>query len=240
MGQKLRADKIISNLGYGTRKEVKELIKDGGVEVDNVIISDPGQLIDPHVSNIKVNGKLIRFREFIYLMLNKPQDVISATEDKREKTVIDLLSDEFKVFEPAPVGRLDKDTEGLLLLTNDGQLAHKLISPKNHVPKKYYAHIKGIVEESDIKAFRAGIIIDGGYKTMPGHLTLLKQGDISEVEVIIYEGKYHQIKRMFKARGKEVIYLKRMSMGDLLLDAQLELGEYRELTEDELKLLLQH
>ncbi len=239
MGQKLRIDKIISNLGYGTRKEVKELVKDGGVEIDDVIASDPGLIIDPDVSKIKVNGKLIIFREFIYVMLNKPQGVISATEDKREKTVIDLLPDDLKVFEPAPVGRLDKDTEGLLLLTNDGQLAHKLISPKNHVPKKYYAHIKGLVTESDIKAFNSGIIIDGGYKTMPGHLTLLKHGDISEVEVIIYEGKYHQIKRMFKARGKEVIYLKRLSMGNLLLDEQLELSEYRELTNEELKLLLQ-
>jgi len=239
MGQKLRIDKIISNLGYGTRKEVKELIKDGGVEIDSIITSNPGQLIDPDASNIKVNGKLINFREFIYLMLNKPQGVISATEDKREKTVIDLLSDDLKVFEPAPVGRLDKDTEGLLLLTNDGQLAHKLISPKNHVPKKYYAHIRGIVADSDIKAFETGITLDDGYKTMPGHLTLLKQGDISEVEVIIYEGKYHQIKRMFKAKDKEVIYLKRLSMGNLALDEQLELGEYRELTDEELKLLLQ-
>lgn len=239
MGQKLRIDKIISNLGYGTRKEVKELIKAGGVEIDDIITSDPGKLIDPDASTIKVNGKLINFREFVYLMLNKPQGVISATEDKRERTVIDLLSDDLRVFEPAPVGRLDKDTEGLLLLTNDGQLAHKLISPKNHVPKKYYAHIRGLVEESDIKAFEVGIIIDGGYKTMPGHLNLLKQGDISEVEVIIYEGKYHQIKRMFKARGKEVVYLKRLSMGNLALDEQLKLGEYRELTNDELKLLLQ-
>lgn len=239
MGQKLRIDKIISNLGYGTRKEVKELIKDGGVEIDDTIVSDPGKLIDPDVSNIKVNGKLINFREFIYLMLNKPQGVISATEDKRERTVIDLLSDDLRVFDPAPVGRLDKDTEGLLLLTNDGQLAHKLISPKNHVPKKYYAHIKGIVDESDIKAFEVGIMLDDGYMTMPGHLKLLNQGDVSEVEVIIYEGKYHQIKRMFKAKGKEVIYLKRLSMGNLVLDEQLKLGEYRELTNDELKLLLQ-
>lgn len=238
MGQKMRIDKVVSNLGFGTRKEVKEIIRAGGVEIDELIVTDPGLSIDPKLSKIKVNGQLLNFREFIYVMMNKPQGVISATEDDREKTVVDLLSMDLRIFEPAPVGRLDKDTEGLLLLTNDGQLAHKLISPKNHVPKRYYSHVKGVVTENDIRAFEAGIILDDGYKTMPGHLTILKQNNISEVEVVIYEGKYHQIKRMFKALGKEVIYLKRLSMGRLKLDEELELGEYRELTDEELKLLL--
>jgi 16S rRNA pseudouridine516 synthase len=170
-------------------------------------------------------------------MMNKPPGVISATEDTREKTVIDLLEMGDQIYEPFPVGRLDKDTEGLLLLTNDGQLAHRLLSPKKHVPKMYYAVIEGEVTEKDVEAFKAGVTLDDGYETKPGFLTIIRSGIRSEIELTISEGKFHQVKRMFQAVGKRVVYLKRMTMGPIKLDESLELGEYRDLTEDELELL---
>jgi 16S rRNA pseudouridine516 synthase len=152
---------------------------------------------------------------------------------------VDLLDESLQAFDPAPVGRLDKDTEGFLLLTNDGQLAHKLLAPKKHVPKTYFAHIEGIVDKSDIEAFENGIVLDDGYETLPAQLKILVQGEISQVEIIIYEGKFHQIKRMFQAVDKEVIYLKRLAMGNLKLDESLGTGEYRELKEEELMILLE-
>ena len=172
-------------------------------------------------------------------MMNKPQGVLSATEDKRDQTVIDLLDAEYSIFETFPVGRLDKDTEGFLLLTNDGKLAHNLLSPKKGVPKTYYAHIDGIVTEEDAKRFSEGVILDDGYETKPGQLRILKSADISEIELTITEGKYHQVKRMFEAVDKQVVYLKRLSMGPLSLDESLALGSYRELTEEELQQLMQ-
>jgi 16S rRNA pseudouridine516 synthase len=146
---------------------------------------------------------------------------------------VDLLAEEFKVFNPFPVGRLDKDTEGLLLLTNDGQLSHMLLSPRKHVPKTYIAKVKGRVSEKDVEAFSKGLTLEDGYKTMSSKLEILERGDISLAEITIYEGKFHQVKRMFHTVGKEVIYLKRISMGELLLDEALEAGEYRELNERE-------
>jgi 16S rRNA pseudouridine516 synthase len=163
--------------------------------------------------------------------------VISATEDSRERTVVDLLSDEFKAFSPFPVGRLDKDTEGLLLLTNDGQLTHRLLSPKKHVPKTYLAKIMGRVTEEDVEAFGRGVTLEDGYRTMPSKLKILESDDVSQVEITIYEGKFHQVKRMIKAVNKEVIYLKRISMGELKLDETLELGDFRELNENELRII---
>lgn len=237
MGSKQRLDKILSNLGYGTRKEVKGLIKSGTVSVDGAVAGDPGQQVDAELQAISVNGEKISYREFVYIMMNKPQGVVSATEDARERTVIDLLPEQLRAFQPAPVGRLDKDTEGLLLLTNDGRLAHKLISPKKHVPKTYIARVEGRVTEEDILRFKAGVELDDGYMTLPAELVVLERGSISLTEVTIYEGKYHQVKRMFKAVGKTVIYLKRISMGRLKLDEGLELGEFRELTSQELELL---
>lgn len=237
MNKRQRLDKILSNLGFGTRKEVKELIKAGVVEVDGVIAKDAGMQVDPYVQKLKVNNEELLYREFVYIMMNKPQGVVSATEDNRDETVIDLLDSSLRAFHPAPVGRLDKDTEGLLLLTNDGQLAHRLLSPKKHVPKTYFAHIEGRVGENDIRAFEQGIVLDDGYQTLPAKLMVLTQGEISQVEIVIYEGKFHQIKRMFKALGKKVVYLKRIAMGDLKLDESLGLGEYRELEDQELELL---
>lgn len=170
-------------------------------------------------------------------MMNKPQGVISATEDKKDKTVIDLLDPLAQHFKPFPVGRLDKDTEGLLILTNDGQLTHQLLSPKKHVPKLYFAVIDGCVTEEDIRKFKEGVTLEDGYFTKPGDLTILSSGDVSEIELTIMEGKFHQVKRMFEAVGKKVTYLKRMRMGSLQLDETLELGDYRPLTEEELEAL---
>jgi 16S rRNA pseudouridine516 synthase len=237
MSKKQRLDKILSNMGIGTRKEVKDLIKAGVVQVDDVIAKDSGLQLDPASQSIKVNNKELIYREFIYVMMNKPQGVVSATEDNRDTTVVDLLEESLQAFDPAPVGRLDKDTEGFLLLTNDGQLAHKLLAPKKHVPKTYFAHIQGRVGQNDIEAFEKGVVLDDGYETLPAQLKVLIPGEVSEVEIIIYEGKFHQIKRMFESVDKKVIYLKRMAMGNLKLDESLETGEYRELTEEELKLL---
>ena len=233
-----RLDKIISNLGYGSRKEIKALVKKGLVKVDGEVVKDNGVLIDPEKSVININGEDLFYREYIYLMMNKPDGVISATYDNREETVIDLLEVEHQVFNPFPVGRLDKDTVGLLLLTNDGELNHRLISPKWHVDKVYYAKIDKAVDEKDVEAFKNGITLDDGYKCKEGKLEIISSSDEgSEVMVTIQEGKYHQVKRMFEALGKTVVYLKRTEFGGLPLDQELEEGEYRELTEDELALL---
>ena len=233
-----RLDKIISNLGYGSRKEVKALCKKGFVEVDGIVVKDSSINIDPEKSIISINGEELRYRKYIYLMMNKPDGVISATYDNREETVIDLLEVEHQVFEPFPVGRLDKDTVGLLLLTNDGELNHRLISPKWHVDKVYFAKIDKKVNEEDIEAFRKGIKLDDGYVCKEGKLEILSASDEgSEVRVTIQEGKYHQVKRMFEALDKKVVYLQRIEFGGLILDEELEEGEYRELTEEELSIL---
>lgn len=194
--------------------------------------------IDPEKCKIKVDGEEINYRKFIYLIMNKPSGVVSATFDNYDETVIDLLEPEYQVFKPFPVGRLDKDTVGLLLITNDGELNHRLISPKWHVDKVYYAEINKQVDEKDINAFEKGIILDDGYKCLPGKLEIKKADENgSEVYVTIQEGKYHQVKRMFEALNKKVIYLKRIKFGSLDLDENLEEGKYRELTEDELNKL---
>jgi len=240
MGKVQRLDKILANLGYGTRKEVKKLVKQGNVVVDGVTAVDSGMHVDPESSIIEVDGERVYYREFIYIMMNKPAGVISATFDNRFETVIDLLPDEYKIFDPFPVGRLDIDTEGLLIITNDGELAHMLLSPKNKVPKTYYAVIDGIVTEKDVRSFNEGVVLDDGYKTLPAQLKILKQDIISEVEIEIYEGKFHQIKRMFEAVGKKVKYLKRISMGDVKLDEDLKSGEFRELNQEELDMLYKY
>jgi len=237
MEKKERLDKILSNLGYGSRKDIKNLAKAGNIQVDDKVVLDSSIKIEPNNSIIKVNGEIVEYKKYIYLMMNKPQGVISATEDFRDKTVIDLISDKYKAFNPFPVGRLDKDTEGLLILTNDGQLSHRVLSPKKHVEKLYYAEIAGIVTEKDKVVFSEGIVLDDGYKTLPAKLEILESNNISKVYLTIKEGKFHQVKRMFLAVGKKVIYLKRLAMGGLKLDESLGLGEYRELTVEEIQLL---
>jgi len=234
-----RLDKILSNLGYGSRKEIKEKLKEGAVKVDGVIVRDNAAQVDPQNSEIKIYEETLKYREFIYIMLNKPDGVISATFDKKLKTVIDILPEKYKNFELFPIGRLDIDTEGLLILTNDGQLTHNLLSPKKHVPKKYFALIDGVVTELDVAEFEKGIELDDGYKTMPAELVVIKQGDFFEIELVIHEGKFHQVKRMFEAVGKSVKYLKRIEMGELKLDDKLKLGECRELTDEEIIVLRQ-
>ena len=237
-----RIDKILVHLGYGSRSEIKRMVKQGSITVNGTMTKDSGLHVDPFNDTVEVDGKGIVYKEFIYIMLHKPQGVISATEDKREATVLDLLDSEHVLFEPFPVGRLDKDTEGLLLLTNDGKFAHNLLSPRKHVPKTYEAKVDGDVGADDIAQFALGVTLDDGYTTLPGELVVLSQeedGDriISMISLTIHEGKFHQVKRMFEAVGKKVVYLKRVQMGQLPLDPKLEIGKYRELTMDELSLL---
>ena len=235
----MRLDKLLSNMGYGSRKEVKVLLKQKAVTIDGVTVKDSAMHVDPEKQNVSVFGERVEYIEFIYIMMNKPPGVISATEDKYDQTVLDILDPYVQHFEPFPVGRLDKDTEGLLLITNDGNLAHNLLSPKKHVPKWYYAKIEGEVKQSDIDLFSQGVTLDDGYHTKPGELKILASGEQSEIELMIQEGKFHQVKRMFEAVGKKVTYLKRLSMGPLQLDEELELGDYRELTEQELQALIE-
>ena len=237
MAKKLRIDKILSNLGYGSRAELKVYCKKGMVKVNDKVISNPGTQVDTDVDKIEFNNEVVNYREFVYIMMNKPDGYLSATFDKRDPIVLDLIDSSYLAFEPFPVGRLDKDTEGLLVLTNDGQLAHRVLSPKKHVPKTYYAKIEGRVTEEDIKAFEQGVTLDDGYETMPAQLKILESGEQSEIELTIHEGKFHQVKRMFESVGKKVVYLKRISMGKLMLDEKLGLGEYRELTDEEVKLI---
>lgn len=233
-----RLDKVLANLGYGSRKEIKQAIKKGLIEVNGELVKDNGMQVDPEVDKIVVNGEEIFYRKYIYLMMNKPDGVVSATVDNRDETVIDLLEVEHQVFNPFPVGRLDKDTVGLLLLTNDGELNHRLISPKWKVDKVYYAKIDKKVTEADIKKFKDGITLDDGYVCKEAKLEILEATeDGSEVMITIQEGKYHQVKRMFEAVGKTVVYLQRVEFGTLKLDEDLEEGEYRELTEEEINIL---
>lgn len=225
-------------MGYGSRKEVKKLLKSGGIKVNGIPVNDGKFHVDPEKEKVEIYGEEVQYREFIYLMMNKPPGVISATEDDRDKTVLDLLEMEDLLFEPHPVGRLDKDTVGFLLLTNDGQLSHQLLSPKKHVPKTYYARINAPVTKEDQRLFAKGVELDDGYVTKPAQLEILKSGEVlSEIELTITEGKFHQVKRMFEAVSKKVMYLKRIKMGPLELDPSLQEGEYRELTDEELELL---
>ncbi|ACP16126.1 RNA pseudouridine synthase family protein [Bacillus anthracis str. CDC 684] len=204
----MRLDKLLANMGYGSRKEVKKLLKDGVVKIDGISVKDAKVHVNVEEQEVMIHGEVVEYKEFVYLMMHKPQGVISATEDDNHETVIDLLELEDAIFNPFPVGRLDIDTEGFLLITNDGKLSHQLLSPKKHVPKKYYAHVAGVVTEEDVKEFAKGVILDDGYETKPGALTILKSDDISEIELVITEGKFHQVKRMFEAVGEKSSLLK--------------------------------
>ncbi|MBO5521699.1 MAG: rRNA pseudouridine synthase [Eubacterium sp.] len=235
----MRLDKYLADMSVGTRKELKEMIRKGRVLVDGVPVKDPGTAITG-AEEVTVDGAKIAYTAFEYYMLNKPAGVISASEDSRQTTVVDLIEDR-KRKDLFPVGRLDKDTVGLLMITNDGDLSHRLLSPRFHVDKVYYARIAGAVTESDVKAFADGLKIDDTLTALPAKLEILSvtaaPDPVSEIEVTIREGKFHQIKRMFAARGMEVVYLKRLSMGPLVLDPGLEEGEYRPLTDEEVTVL---
>lgn len=232
----IRLDKYLADMGVGTRSEVKKYIRQGKVKVDGIVEKSPEVKIDEKKQEVTCFDKKVGYETFEYYMLNKPAGVISATTDDKDKTVIDLIENK-KRKDLFPVGRLDKDTEGLLLITNDGELAHRLLSPKKHVDKVYYAKVKGIVTEEDKNAFLEGVSLGQGEVAKPAKLEILVSDKISEIRLTIQEGKFHQVKRMFLSVGKEVVYLKRLSMGSLMLDENLALGEYRPLTEEELKQL---
>ena len=236
--EKQRLDKIIASTGRFSRREVKLLVRQGRVLVDGVPAQSAEDRMTPETAEITVDGERLVWRRYTWLMMNKPAGVLSATEDGRGKTVLDLLPEELRRRELFPVGRLDKDTEGLLLLTNEGGLAHDLLSPKKHVDKVYYARTAGELEEADCRAFAAGMVLGDGLECLPAGLEILSAGaGGSEALVTLREGKFHQVKRMLAARGKPVLYLKRMKMGNLTLDPALEPGEYRFLTEEEVALL---
>ncbi len=233
----IRLDKYLADMGTGTRQEVKKYIRKGLVRVNQETVRTPEMKICEEKDEVFLEGQRIAYASCEYYMLNKPAGVVSATEDKRETTVIDLIRDK-KRKDLFPVGRLDKDTEGLLLITNDGQLAHRLLSPKRHVDKTYYAKVSGCVTREDVLLFARGLDIGTDEReewTMPGELEILRSGSESEILLTIREGKYHQVKRMFQAVGKEVVYLRRERMGALVLDKELKPGEYRPLTKKELE-----
>jgi 16S rRNA pseudouridine516 synthase len=232
----IRLDKFLADMSVGTRAEVKKFIRQGSVEVDGVIVRTPEIKIDEKAQTVTCKGNIVSYETFEYYMLNKPAGVVSATTDSKNRTVIDLI-DSKKRKDLFPVGRLDKDTEGLLLITNDGELAHKLLSPKKHVDKVYYAKVDGVVTLEDIKIFNQGVAIGENEVTMPAKLEIILSDVVSEICLTIQEGKFHQVKRMFEAVGKKVLYLKRLSMGPLQLDASLAPGEYRLLTKEELNKL---
>lgn len=233
----MRLDKLLANMGFGTRKTVKNVLKSKEVTVNGQVEKEGKTHVDPEKDQIVVSGEIVQYQEFVYFMLHKPQGVVSATTDNLHKTVIDLLQPQDNVLDPFPVGRLDKDTEGLLILTNDGTLAHNLLSPKKHVDKCYEAIIEGLVDEEDIQAFEEGITLEDGFKCQSAKLEILsvdREKKESVIQVTIREGKFHQVKRMFEAVDKSVRYLKRLSMGELQLDEALTLGDYRPLTKEEL------
>ena len=236
MNTSVRLDKYLADMGIGTRSEVKEYVRKGRVKVDGNLVKQSDLKLDALNSEVCFDNIRLEYESFDYFMLNKPAGVVSATTDNHCTTVVELIESSKKknLF---PVGRLDKDTEGLLLITDDGELAHRLLSPKKHVPKTYYARIKGRVTGEDIAIFHKGIKLEEEFTTLPASLEVLQTGEVSEIEVTIYEGKFHQIKRMFEAVGKEVLYLKRLSMGELKLDETLEPGKYRKLTQMELNKL---
>lgn len=230
----MRIDKLLAHAGYGSRKDVKQLLKNRVVTVDNKVITKSNVHVNPDEQSIAVNQKQVHYQQYIYIMLHKPKNYLSATTDRYEKTVLDLVEEQYQHYDLAPVGRLDKDTEGLILLTNDGKLNHRLTSPKHDVFKTYFAKVDGHVTNDHIQQFKKGVILDDGYKTKPANLVIEKSNPVSEVRLSISEGKFHQVKRMFRAIGMEVLYLKRLSIGDLLLDETLPIGKMRLLNEEEL------
>lgn len=230
----MRLDKFLSNSGVATRSNSRKLIKSKKIFVNDVCTIDPAYNVNENDDIIKYNDKIIKYRPYVYIMLNKPQDVISASFDKKLKTVVDLLNGDFNTYSLFPVGRLDIDTEGLMILTNDGILSHNLLSPKKHVTKTYYVEYKNILSNEDVQNLQNGVDI-GGYVTKnDAKVEILSNYSCN---LTISEGKFHQIKKMFIAINNEVTFLKRIKMNNLSLDPKLLLGEYRELTSIELKLL---
>ncbi len=229
----IRLDKFLTDMGCGTRSVIKNLVHKGKVSVNGEVIKKPEIKINEDEDVVLLDGEEIKYNRYEYFMLNKPDGYVSATTDRNEKTVLDLLKAEDRRKDLFPVGRLDKDTEGLLVISNDGEMAHKILSPKNHIAKTYYVKVNGRIENEHIEIFEKGIDIGEKNITKPGILKIIKSSDISEAELTIYEGKFHQVKRMFEAVGMKVVYLKRIKMGTLGLDETLKPGEYRRLTLEE-------
>lgn len=229
-----RLDKIIASTGRWSRREAKTLVREGRVLVDGAPAAGVEVKVDPEASEILVDNQDLGYRRYTYILLNKPAGLLSATEDNRQETVLDLLSPELRRIGLSPVGRLDKDTEGLLLLTNDGAMAHALLSPKRHVDKVYYAVLSAPADETDRAAFQNGIRL-GDFTCLPAQLDITEEP--TEVFVTLHEGKFHQIKRMFSSRGKTVLYLRRVAMGPLQLEASLGVGEFRYLSKQEVNKL---
>ena len=233
----MRLDKFISTTTTLSRAEAKKVIKKG-ILINDKLIKTPDYKIDEFKDQVIVNGNRLVYQKYVYIMMNKPKDTVSATEDAIERTVVDILRDEDRIYKVFPVGRLDKDTEGLMLLTNDGELAHKLISPKKDVEKKYYVEVSGELKNEHLKIIKEGVILEDGYRCKPARLEILDSSEgNSKANIFITEGKFHQVKRMMKSLGATVTYLKRLSRGSLKLDENLKLGEYRYLTDDELNKL---
>lgn len=236
----MRIDKLLSNMGHGSRKDVKLLLKQGAVRIDGAVIKDAKQQVDPAKQHVTIFDEAVEYRPFVYLMMNKPEGVVSATEDKVERTVVELIDPSYAHYELFPVGRLDKDTTGLLLLTNDGAFNHALMSPRKHVDKVYIADVDGEMTVEDVRQFAEGVALEDGYTTKPARLEILSRGARkSTIRLTLSEGKYHQVKRMVAAVGKHVERLERIQIGTLELDTTLERGAYRELTEVEIETLLQ-
>ena len=237
MAEKLRLDKLLGNMGMGTRKEVKQMIKAGMVKVNGSVEKKAERLIYPAQDEVLLNNQPVCYEKYIYLMMNKPAGYVSANEDKRDPVVMELLEEPYSNMELFVAGRLDKDTEGLLILTNNGKFAHNMLAPKKHVPKTYYAKIEGRVTEEDKVIFAEGVTLEDGYQCMPAELSILVSDEESEIQLIIHEGKFHQVKRMFEAVGKHVTYLQRVQIGALELDRSLEEGAVKILSAEELALI---
>lgn len=236
----MRLDKFLGEMGYGTRTQIKEMVRKGRVQVNGQVIKAPESKLAPETDQVMVDQSVVGYARMEYYMLNKPKDVVSATTDSRYPTVVALIGDALRK-DLFPVGRLDVDTEGLLIITNDGEMAHNLLSPKKHVDKVYMARLSGQLPVNAKERFSEGIVLDDGVKTLPALLEYEGGGNgtegLTEVLLTIREGKFHQVKRMFEALGCHVEYLKRMSMGPLGLDPELEPGQYRPLTEEEIRSL---
>ena len=233
----MRLDKFISTTTTLSRAEAKKVIKKG-ILINDKLIKSPDYKVDEINDQVILDAKRLVYQKYVYIMMNKPKDTVSATEDAIERTVVDILRDEDRIYKVFPVGRLDKDTEGLMLLTNDGELAHKLISPKKDVEKKYYVEVSGELKNEHLKIIKEGVILEDGYRCKPARLEILDSSEgNSKANIFITEGKFHQVKRMMKSLGATVTYLKRLSIGSLKLDENLKLGEYRYLTDDELNKL---
>ena len=237
----MRLDKCLADCGLGTRSEVKSLLKAKRITVNGKVATNGKVQVNPETDDIMFDGEKIQYEEFVYIIMNKPKGVVSATEDNLHKTVLDLIDPLYFKKGVFPVGRLDIDTHGLLLLTNDGELAHRLLSPKKHVTKIYQARVEGVMTAEDVTAFEKGIVLSDGTECMPARLDILSTTqDESVVPIHLKEGKFHQVKRMVKACGKTVVDLQRLTMGPLKLDESLALGESRPLTEEELESLMIH